>query len=160
MLTWVVSLSNCTRWRSDSRSYARPTVHQSKNRTHFDDWFRWKPAYAHTRDVFQLTQSFIGSIRNNDKAELSPDELQKGLTGLQKGVREGQTGLNFLGSHRLFVERVVDGWKLGLNNSGHVKDDDCRSGSLPEILQYRVWPVSRTETFNTQVHWLHLSKAI
>ena len=30
---------------------------------------------------------------------------------------------------------------------------DCRSGSLPEILQYRVWPVLRTETFNTQVHW-------
>ena len=34
-----------------------------------------------------------------------------------------------------------------------VTKSDCRSGSLPEILQYRVWPVSRTETFNTQVHW-------
>ena len=35
---------------------------------------------------------------------------------------------------------------------------DCRSGSLPEILQYRVWPVSRTETFNTQVHWPNLQR--
>ena len=35
---------------------------------------------------------------------------------------------------------------------------DCRSGSLPEILQYRVWPVSRTETFNTQVLWFDLQR--
>ena len=35
---------------------------------------------------------------------------------------------------------------------------DCRSGSLPEILQYRVWLVSRTETFNTQVHWPNLQR--
>ena len=35
---------------------------------------------------------------------------------------------------------------------------DCRSGSLPEVLQYRVWPVSRTETFNTQVLWPNLQR--
>ena len=51
-------------------------------------------------------------------------------------------------------------WLLRFHDSAHVKDDDCRSGSLPEILQYRVWPVSRTETFNTQVHWLKLPKEI
>ena len=50
---------------------------------------------------------------------------------------------------------------LELDDSAcHVNDDDCRSGSLPEVLQYRVWPVSKTETFNTQVHWLNLAKEI
>ena len=34
-------------------------------------------------------------------------------------------------------------WMLGLND-----DDDCRTESLPEILQYRVYPVSRTEFQN------------
>ena len=49
---------------------------------------------------------------------------------------------------------------VGFYDSAHIKDDDCGSGSLPEVLQYRVWPVSRTETFNTQVHWLNPPKEI
>ena len=32
------------------------------------------------------------------------------------------------------------------------------SGSLPEILQYRVRPISRTDTFNTRMHWLNFSR--
>ena len=36
------------------------------------------------------------------------------------------------------------------------KDDTAVGGGwIPEILQYRVWPVSRTETFNTQVYRLN-----
>ena len=58
------------------------------------------------------------------------------------------------------IEHDIIGW-LVFNDSTHDKGRyDCRSGSLPEILQYRVWPVSRTETFNTQVHWLNLPKEI
>ena len=45
---------------------------------------------------------------------------------------------------------------VGAKRQCHVNDDDCRSGSPPEVLQYRVWPVSRTETFNAQVHWPNL----
>ena len=44
-------------------------------------------------------------------------------------------------------------WLVFNDNTREQRRYDCRSGSLPEILQYRVWPVSRTETFNTQVHW-------
>ena len=29
-------------------------------------------------------------------------------------------------------------WLLGFYDSAHINDDDCRSGSLPEVLQYRV----------------------
>ena len=49
-------------------------------------------------------------------------------------------------------------WWLVFNDSTHNKDmgTDCQSGSLLEILQYWVQPVSRTETFNTQVRWLNL----
>ena len=56
------------------------------------------------------------------------------------------------------VEVWIWWWLLRFYDSAHIKDDDCRSGSLPEILQYRVWPVSRTETFNTQVHWPNLQR--
>ena len=37
---------------------------------------------------------------------------------------------------------------------------ECRSGSLPKILQYRVWPISRKETFITHVHWPNLPEEI
>ena len=30
------------------------------------------------------------------------------------------------------------GWLLRFYDSAHIKDDDCLSGSLPEVLQYRV----------------------
>ena len=50
-----------------------------------------------------------------------------------------------------------DWWLLRFYDSANsINDNECRSGSLPEVLQYRIWPVSMTETFNTQVHWLNL----
>ena len=51
------------------------------------------------------------------------------------------------------VELLCSEWcMLGFYDSFYdINDDYCRSGSLPEVLQYQIWPVSRTEIFNTLV---------
>ena len=61
------------------------------------------------------------------------------------------TSLTFELKIRFNIKIVHNLVIVGFNDSAHRWWwDDCRSGSLPEMLQYRVWPVSRTETFNTQ----------
>ena len=52
------------------------------------------------------------------------------------------------------ISTSTSGWMLGLKDSAMSKMMTVRVWSLPEVLHCWVWPVSRMETFDTQVHQL------
>ena len=88
--------------------------------------------------------------------------LTKTQHGFSRNTSSYQNGLIlptnafYLSKHALSCHC---GWVSELNDSA-MSMMMTVSGSLLEVLQYRVRPVSRRETINSQVHWLNLQKEI